>query len=211
MERTAGKMSGLNLRNINVTMFVDGKKTREAFGELVFAEFGVTGPVILTLSREIVKLLDKKSKVELSIDLKPALDEKKLDARLVRDFAKRSKEPFHSVLRGLMAKEMVPVCIAGTKIPANKQVNQISADERKKLLNWLKNLRFQITRPRPMDEAIVTAGGVDLKEIDPNTMESKIVSGLYFAGEVMDLDADTGGYNLQAAFSTGWLAGKSVI
>lgn len=209
METTAGKMAGLNLRNINVTMFVDGKKTREAFGELLFAAFGITGPVILTLSREIVHLLHQNHKVELAIDLKPALDEKKLDARLIRDFTKRSKEPFSSVLRGLMAKEMVPVCIAGTKIPANKQANQISADERKKLLNWLKDLRFHITGPRPMDEAIVTAGGVDLKEIDPKTMESKIVSGLYFAGEIMDLDADTGGYNLQAAFSTGWLAGKT--
>ena len=208
-ESAAGKMAGLNLRNINVTMFVDGKKTREAFGEVVFAEFGMTGPVILTLSKEIVKLMKQKCKVELSIDLKPALDEKKLDARLIRDFTNRSKEPFNSVLRGLMAKEMVPICIEQTKIPAKKQVNQISAEERKKLRNWLKDLRFQITRSRPMDEAIVTAGGIDLSEINPKTMESKIVAGLYFAGEIIDVDADTGGYNLQAAFSTGWLAGRS--
>lgn len=206
----AGKMKDLKLRNINVTMWVNGKKTREAFGELVFAEYGITGPVTLTLSGEIVDFLREGKKIELSIDLKPALDEKKLDARLIRDFTSRSKEPFKSVLRGLMAREMVPVCIEVTKIPAEKQVNQISGEERKRLRKWLKDFRLQVTGHRPMEEAIVTAGGVDLKEINPKTMESKIVSGLYFVGEVLDLDADTGGYNLQAAFSTGWLAGNAV-
>ena len=231
----AAEMAGLNLRNINVTVFVDGRKSRSAFGELVFAEFsskavphvlnnaegalrsgsaknepcGVTGPVILTLSGEIVDLLRDGGKIELSIDLKPALDEKKLDARLIRDFSSRGKEPFHSVLRGLMAREMVPVCIENTKIPADRQANQISSDERKRLRQWLKDLRLEVTGHRTTKEAIVTAGGVDTKEINPKTMESKITEGLYFAGEVIDINADTGGYNLQAAFSTGWLAGKS--
>lgn len=210
---TAGKttlrMKDLNLRNVKVSLWVNGEKTREAFGELVFAEYGITGPITLSLSGEVVDLLHAEKKVEISIDLKPALDEKKLDARLIRDFTSRSKEPFRSVLRGLMAKEMVPVCLDETKIPANKPVNQISSAERKNLRNWLKDFRLSITGHRPMEEAIVTAGGVDLQEVNPRTMESKIISGLYFAGEVLDLDADTGGYNLQAAFSTGWLAGNS--
>ena len=212
----AGKMAGLNLRNINVTMFVDGKKSRSAFGELVFAEFakngtcGVTGPVILTLSGEIVDLLRDGRKIELSIDLKPALDEKKLDARLIRDFSTRGKEPFNSILRGLMAREMVPVCIEKSGIPAERSGNQISSNERKRVRQWLKDFRLEVVGHRPIEEAIVTAGGVNTKEINPKTMESKILKGLYFAGEVINFDADTGGYNLQAAFSTGWLAGQSV-
>jgi predicted Rossmann fold flavoprotein len=205
----AGKMTGLNLRNINVSLFVDGKKSDSAFGELVFAEYGLTGPVILTLSGKIVDLLRDGRRVELSIDLKPALDEKKLDARLIRDFTNRSKEPFRSVLRGLMAREMVPVCIEATGIPGDRQANQISAVERKQLRQWLKNFRLEISGNRPIKEAIVTAGGIETKEINPKTMESKIITGLFVAGEVIDIDADTGGYNLQAAFSTGWLAGTS--
>lgn len=208
-DSSARGMAGLNLRNINVTMFVDGKRVKSEFGELVFAEYGLTGPVILTLSGIIVDLLREGREIELSIDLKPALDEKKLDARLIRDFSSRTREPFSSVLRGLVAREMVKVFIERTGIPAERQANQISAQERKNLRMLLKDFRFKISGTRPMGEAIVTAGGVDTREIDPRTMESQIISRLYFAGEVIDLDADTGGYNLQAAFSTGWLAGFS--
>jgi len=240
-ENCAGKMNGLNLRNIGVTLFVDGKKIRSEFGELVFADFGITGPITLTLSKEVIDILyDNKQqqyesvkqyssdtqrleakekkllainpscKIEISIDLKPALDEKKLNNRLIRDFTKRSTEQFSSVLRGLMAKEMVPVCINATKISPKKLVNQISSQERKKLLHWLKDFRLEIIGHRPIAEAIVTSGGVDTKEINPKTMESKICKNLFIVGELLDLDADTGGYNLQAAFSTGWVAGNSV-
>lgn len=210
-ESCAGKMSGLNLRNIGVTLFVDGKKTRSEFGELVFADFGITGPITLTLSKEVIRYLNEKKDVKLSIDLKPALDEKKLDNRLIRDFTKRSTEQFSSVLRGLMAREMVPVCLEATKISPKKLVNQISSQERKRLLHWLKDFRLEIIGHRPLAEAIVTSGGVDTKEINPKTMESKICKNLFIIGELLDLDADTGGYNLQAAFSTGWVAGGSAV
>ncbi|MBN2428960.1 MAG: NAD(P)/FAD-dependent oxidoreductase [Deltaproteobacteria bacterium] len=205
----AGRMADLNLRNINVKMLVDGKKRREAFGELVFADFGVTGPVILTLSGETVDLLQLGKKIELSIDLKPALDERKLDARLLRDLEARGKEPVNSILRGLIPREMVPVCLDSISLPSDRRGNSLSAEERKRLRYWLKDFRLEVTGHRPFAEAIITAGGVDTREVDPRTMESRKVKGLYFAGEVLDLQADTGGYNLQAAFSTGWLAGRS--
>ncbi len=205
----AKRMAGLNLRNINVRMLVNGRKRREAFGEVVFAEFGLTGPAILTLSGDIVERLEKKESIVLSLDLKPALDEKKLDNRLLRDFKERHKERFDSILRGLLPREMVPVCLALTSIAAERTGNSVTAGERRRLRTWLKDFRFEITGARPFDEAIVTAGGVDTREVDPRTMESRLTRGLFFAGELLDIQADTGGYNLQAAFSTGWLAGKS--
>ncbi len=206
---SAGRMVDLNLRNINVRMLVDGKKRREAFGELVFAGFGVTGPVILTLSGEAVDMLQSGKKVELAIDLKPALDEKKLDARLLRDLDSRRKEPLSSILRGLIPREMVPVCLDLTSISGERCGNDLTAKERRRLLNWLKDFRLEVSGHRPFPEAIITAGGVNTREVDPRTMESRKTKGLYFAGEILDLQADTGGYNLQAAFSTGWLAGRS--
>jgi predicted Rossmann fold flavoprotein len=197
------------LRNINVTVWVDGKKADQAFGEMLFTHFGVSGPIILTLSRGVVDALKAKKKVHISIDLKPALDDQKLDARLLRDFKEYGKQQFQTILKGLLPKKMIPTCIALTGIPAEKIGNQISADERKRLRTWLKDFRLRISDHRAFNQAIVTAGGVDTKEVDPKTMASRLVSGLYFAGEVLDIDADTGGYNLQAAFSTGWLAGRS--
>ncbi len=203
----APKMAGLNLRNIKVRMYINGKKRREAFGEMVFTEFGLGGPVVLTLSGEAVDALDSGHKIVFSIDLKPALDEKKLDMRLLRDFKKRGKEQFSSLLRGLLPREMVPVCIDLTGITPEKMVNTITAKERCTLRTWLKDFRLEVTGHRPLAEAIVTAGGIDTREINPRTMESRICEGLYIAGELLDIQADTGGYNLQAAFSTGWLAG----
>jgi predicted Rossmann fold flavoprotein len=205
----AKKMTGLNLRNVNVRMFINGKKKREEFGEVVFTEFGLTGPTILTLSGEAVDNLRSGQKVTFSIDLKPALDEKKLDARLQRDIASRGKEQINSLLRGLVAREMVPVCLNLIGIPADHPVCKISAQERKRLRTWLKDFRFEVVAYRPFTEAIITAGGMDTREIDPRTMESRKVKGLFIAGELLDIQADTGGYNLQAAFSTGWLAGRS--
>ncbi len=205
----AGSMAGLQLRNIAVRLFINGKKKGEAFGELAFTDFGLSGPVILTLSGRIVDALQEKSEVHLLLDLKPALDEKKLDARLVRDFEERRAEPMHSVLRGLLPKEMVAMALASAHIDKNRQAGTVRSEERKRLRQWLKNFRLKVIGHRPMAEAIITAGGVHTKEVDPRTMQSRLVRGLYLAGEVLDLQADTGGYNLQAAFSTGWLAGRS--
>ena len=206
---STGKMPGLNLRNVKVSLFVNGKKKREAFGEVVFAKFGITGPAILTLSGEIVDLLEKQQQIELSLDLKPALDDKKLDARLIRDFTTRVKETLASVLRGLLPHEIIPVCLAETQLGADRTVTNITAAERRKLRLWLKDFRLKVTGHRPFSEAIITAGGINTKEIDPRTMESRFTKGLYIVGELLDIQADTGGYNLQAAFSTGWVAGGS--
>jgi predicted Rossmann fold flavoprotein len=205
----ASRMEGLQLRNIQVRLFINGKKRGEAFGELGFTAFGLGGPVILTLSGIIVEALLQKNEVNLLIDLKPALDDKKLDARLVRDLEQRRLESMESVLRGLMPREMVPVALEAAQIEAKRPAGTIRGDERKRLRHWLKNFRLQVVGHRPLEEAIVTAGGVDTKEVHPKTMESRLVAGLFFAGEILDIQADTGGYNLQAAFSTGWLAGRS--
>ncbi len=204
----ATEMAGLNLRNVGVRMLVDGKKRRQAFGEMVFTEFGLTGPVTLTLSGEAVDAVHAGHRVVLAIDLKPALDEQKLDVRLLRDFAARSKEELGSVLRGLLPREMVPVCLRGTDIPAHCMAGQVRAQQRRRLRTWLKDFRLEVTGHRPFSEAIITAGGVDTREVDPRTMESRHTKGLFIVGELLDIQADTGGYNLQAAFSTGWLAGR---
>ncbi len=205
----AGKMAGLQLRNIAVRVFIDNKKYAEAFGELTFMPYGLSGPVVLTLSGQVVEALDASKKVTLSLDLKPALDDKKLDARLLRDFGTRQKEPLSSLLGGLLPREMIPVALNLSKVPPYRLGGEVRSAERKRLRSWLKDFRLNISGYRPLKEAIVTAGGVDLGEINPRTMESKLVQGLYFAGELLDIQADTGGYNLQAAFSTGWLAGHS--
>lgn len=203
------EMVELNLRNVNVRMYVDGRRKRQEFGEVVFAEFGLTGPVILTLSGDIVDALRDGRKVALSIDLKPALDDQKLDARLIRDLTTRSKEEMQSILRGLLPREMVSFCLDAVGVDPRKTGGQLHAKERKRLRSWLKDFRMQIQGHRPISEAIVTAGGVDVREVDPRTMESRKIKGLYIAGELLDIQGDTGGYNLQAAFSTGWLAGRS--
>lgn len=205
----AKKMAGLNLRNVNTRMFVSGKKKREQFGEIVFTEFGLTGPSILTLSGEAVDSLRNGHKVAFSIDLKPALDEKKLDARLQRDIDSRGKEQIGSLLRGLIPREMVPVCLDLTRICGEHPASGISAKERVRLRTWLKDFRLEVSGCRPFAEAIITSGGADIREIDPMTMESRKTKGLFIAGELLDIQADTGGYNLQAAFSTGWLSGRS--
>jgi predicted Rossmann fold flavoprotein len=206
---TALRLKGLSLRNVNVTLFVDGKKIAEAFGEMLFTHFGLSGPIILTLSRRAVDALRERREVALSIDLKPALDDAKLDARLLRDIDAHGKQYYRTLLQGLLPKKLIAVCIELTGIPADKLANQITSEERIRLRTWLKDFRFQITGHRSFDQAIITAGGIDLREVDPRRMASRMIDGLYFAGEVLDIDADTGGFNLQAAFSTGWLAGQS--
>jgi predicted Rossmann fold flavoprotein len=206
---TAPRLQGLSLRNVTARVLVDGKKSAEAFGEMLFTHFGLSGPIILTLSKVAVDALRDRKAVHLSIDLKPALENTKLDARLQRDLNAQGKKQYHTILKGLLPQKLIPVCVDATGISPDKPAHQITSQERKVLLSWLKDFRFEIRGHRSFSQAIVTAGGVHTREVDPRSMESRKVAGLYFAGEVLDVDADTGGYNLQAAFSTGWLAGRS--
>lgn len=205
----AGKMIDLNLRNINATLLIDTHRIASEFGELTFTRHGISGPVILTLSGKAVDALRSNKQVEIIIDLKPALNEEKLNARLQRDFISRAKEPLLSILRGLLPKPLIQICIKQTKIPSYTLGKNINKKQQSDLLNWLKNFKIKITGHRPFAEAIITAGGINTEEINSETMESKLIRGLYFAGEVLDIQGNTGGYNLQAAFSTGYLAGTS--
>ncbi|HPI27202.1 MAG TPA: NAD(P)/FAD-dependent oxidoreductase [Candidatus Marinimicrobia bacterium] len=205
----ATRLQGLSLKNVGIKVFADSRKIADEFGEMLFTHFGLSGPVILTISKLVVDALNAKQKVRISIDLKPALDDQKLDLRLQRDFAQHGKMQFKSVLKEFLPQKLIPVCLDLIKIPPEKTCNQITTAERRRLRLWLKNFNFDISGHRGFGEAIITAGGVALNEVDSQTLQSKIVQGLYFAGEILDLDADTGGYNLQAAFSTGWLAGQS--
>jgi predicted Rossmann fold flavoprotein len=205
----AQELQGLSLRNVSVRVHVDGKQHSQKFGEMLFTHFGVSGPVILTLSRQVVDALEAGKPVSIYIDLKPALEDDKLNARLLRDLDSGGKKQFHSMLKGLLPRKMIPVCLDVTAIPGDKACHQITSEERHRLHKFLKDFRLEVDGHRGFRHAIVTAGGVDLREIDPRTMASRLVKGLYFGGEVLDVDADTGGYNLQAAFSTGWLAGRS--
>lgn len=205
----AQRLQGLSLKNVAVSTYINGKKAVEEFGEMLFTHFGVSGPVILSMSGRVVDAIENKDKVYISIDLKPALDEEKLDARLLRDLNEHGKQKYKTMLKQLLPAKLIPVCTDLTGISPDKACHQITADERKRLRLWLKGLRLEIKGYSPVEEAIITAGGVDIKEVDPRTMCSKLVKDLYFAGEVLDINADTGGFNLQAAFSTGWLAGRS--
>jgi predicted Rossmann fold flavoprotein len=205
----AERLQGLSLRNAAVRLRIDGQQQADAFGEMLFTHFGVSGPMILYLSKLAVDALRAGQKVELSIDLKPALDKKTLDARLLRDLDAQGKKHFQNLLKGLLPSKLIPVCVDLVGIPAHKPAHQVTAEERTRLRKWLKDFRLKVTGHRPFEEAIVTAGGVALDEVDPRTMESRLVKGLYFAGEVLDIDANTGGFNLQAAFSTGWVAGRA--
>ncbi|MDD3731393.1 MAG: NAD(P)/FAD-dependent oxidoreductase [candidate division Zixibacteria bacterium] len=205
----APRLQGLSLRNVEATVRIEGRKKCHAFGEMLFTHFGLSGPIILTLSGLVVDALRDKKKVTVHIDLKPALDEKKLDNRLLRDFKTFGKRQFHTYLKELLPQSLVPVGIKLTGIAPDKEIHHITAEERRRLRGWLKDFMLVIKGHRSFAEAIITAGGVCVKEVDPRTMASRLVKGLYFAGEVMDINGDTGGYNLQAAFSTGWLAGHS--
>ena len=205
----AQRLQGVSLRNVSIRVLVQEKKLAQGFGEMVFTHFGVSGPVILSLSRHVVDAFRLGRRVILSIDLKPALDHRKLDARLLREFGEHGKRKFQTHLKGLLPRKLIPVCMDKTGISPDKQGHQITASERKRLRMWLKDFCLEVNGYRPFEEAIITAGGVSTREVDPRTMASRLVKGLYFAGEVLDVDADTGGYNLQAAFSTGWVAGRS--
>lgn len=199
------ELSGFAPRNVTLSVCENGKLIFKELGEMLFAHFGVTGPLVLSASCHMHDFGTKK--YELFIDFKPALDEQKLDERILRDFARFSNRDFGNALDELAAKSFIPVLVRLSGIPAEKKVHSVTKQERKKLVSLLKAFPVQVTGPRPIDEAIVTSGGVNVREIDPRTMQSKLVGGLYFAGEVLDVDAYTGGFNLQIAWSTGRCAG----
>lgn len=206
-EDYAEKMQGVSLKNINVKLYDGKKEIYSAFGEMLFTHFGVTGPVILSASSIITKRLHEGKKILLEIDFKPALTDEKLDARILREFDKNINRDFKNSLDSMLPKKVIPVVIEYSGIDGDKKINTISREERKKLLNALKHFTLTIDGTRDFNEAIITQGGISVKDINPGTMESKIVNGLYFAGEMIDIDAFTGGYNLQLAWSTGYLAG----
>ena len=200
---------GLSLRNVNLKVLVDGDVKKEMFGEMLFTHFGVSGPIILTLSRDIAKWLREGKIVELSLNLKPALTKEQLDKRICRDFEKYSRKQIKNALGDLLPSKMISTVIDLAFIDENKFVNQISKAERERLVDLLQDMMMTVTKTRPLSEAIVTAGGISTKEINPKTMESKLIKDLYCVGEVVDVDAFTGGYNLQAAFSMGFVAGEA--
>ena len=202
------EMQGFSLKNVTLSAYEDGKLIYRELGEMLFTHFGVSGPLVLSASAHMRKM--GSADYRLLIDLKPGLDEKKLDARVLRDFAKYANREYKNALGDLLGRSMIPVVLRLSAIPEDKPVREITREERRRLVGLLKAFPVSVTGFRPIDEAIVTAGGVSTREVNPRTMESRLIRGLYFAGEVLDLDAYTGGFNLQIAWSTGYVAGNSV-
>lgn len=211
-------MQGLSLKNVSIKLIdkVKNKKICEEFGEMMFTHFGVTGPIIISSSSSLIRYknienLMKNRNVELSLDLKPALDKEKLDLRIRRDFEELKNKQFKNSLDKLLPQKIIEPIVKLSKISPEKKVNEVTKEERLYLGEIIKGLKLNISKFRPLDEAIVTSGGVSVKEINPKTMESKIIRNLYFAGEIIDVDAYTGGFNLQIAFSTGYTAGGKFV
>lgn len=202
-------LQGLSLRNISISILDGKKEVYSDFGEMLFTHFGVTGPVVLSGSSRIASLL-KRKELKMVIDLKPALTAEQLDERILRDFKDELNKQFKNSLDALLPKKMIPVIVELSKIMPDKKVNEITKQERQTLVELIKNLTVTLVGLRGFNEAIITQGGVDVKQINPSTMESKLVKNLYFAGEVLDVDAVTGGFNLQVAWSTGHLAAMSI-
>lgn len=204
---------GLSLRNVEVSIVSKEKVQAKMFGEMMFTHFGVTGPTILSLSHTVGKLLCKKktAPIAVSINLKPALTAEVLDKRLQKDFDLYSKKQLANGMKDLLPSNLIPIIISLAKLDPAKPINQITKEERQQLCHVLQHMILTVKGLRPVEEAIVTAGGISLKEFNPKTMESKLVKGLYGAGEVLDIDAFTGGYNLQAAFSTGYVAAMHIV
>ena len=210
------ELQGLSLRNINIQIkdIEKNKNIYEDFGEMLFTHFGVSGPTILSSSAHLVRYKDieekmRKRKIILTIDFKPALTEERLDNRILRDFDAQKNKQFKNSLDALLPQKLIPIIIEKSEINPNKKVNEVTKEERKKLVQMLKKFEIEIQKFRPIEEAIITSGGINIKEINPKTMESKIIKGLYFAGEIIDVDSYTGGFNLQIAYSTGYVAGLS--
>ena len=213
-KRLCQEMQGLSLRNVKVKITENNKVIYEDFGEMLFTHYGISGPIILSASAVLIRYknideLLKENKVKIHIDLKPALDEEKLDNRILRDFEELKNKQFKNSLGLLLPKKMVEPMVSIIGIDPEKRINEITKEERKTIVKNLKNLELTINGFRGIEEAIVTKGGISIKEINPKTMESKLIQGLYFAGEIIDLDAFTGGFNLQIAWSTGYVAAQN--
>ena len=208
-EGFCSRLCGLSLKNVTLTLFEEGKKKPifSELGEMMFTDFGITGPLVLSASAYVNKAPELYS---IKVDLKPALDAETLDKRILRDFAAELNKDFINFLDALLPKRLISVVVNLSGIEPRKKVNGITREERSRLVTVIKGLSLSVLRLRPIEEAVVTSGGISLKEINPATMESKLISGLYFAGEIIDVDCFTGGFNLQTAFSTGYLAGISV-
>lgn len=208
-ESFCSHLCGLSLKNVKLSLFIEGKKNPifSQLGEMMFTDFGITGPLVLSASAYIDKSPEQYT---VKIDLKPALDIQTLDKRILRDFSEEPNKDFINSLDQLLPKRLVSVIVHNTGIDPHKKVNNITREERHRLICELKELTVHVLRLRPIEEAVVTSGGITLKEINPATMQSKLINGLYFAGEIIDVDCFTGGFNLQTAFSTGYLAGISV-
>ncbi len=202
------ELEGLSLRNVEISLFQGGKKQESRFGEALFTAHGMSGPIILDMSKRIGELLER-GKTELFIDLKPALDHDKLDKRILRDLEENRKKAMKNILPGLLPKKLIPVMLELTGIDPEKKGSDITKEERKKLRLLLKEFPLTVKELHGFNKAIITTGGVSLKEVDPKTMRSRIIDNLYFAGEILDLDGPTGGYNLQVCWSTGYVAGES--
>ena len=205
--KECAELQGLSLKNVSIKLKNNDKIIYEAFGEMIFTHYGVSGPIILSASAYLIRLkkldeLLKKGNIKLVIDLKPALSKEKLDQRILRDFQEVKNKEFKNSLDKLLPQKLISVIIENTKINPYKKVNEITKEERTRIVENLKELEIDITGIRPIEEAIITSGGISTKEINPKTMESKLIKGLYFAGEVIDIDALTGGFNLQIAWST---------
>ena len=207
-EEWVSELQGLSLRNVRVALMADEKKVTDIFGEMLFTHYGASGPVVLSLSRDVARLLAEGRFVELMIDLKPALSFEQLDNRIVRDLEKYQRKEMKNAMKDLLPGRLIMPVLDGAYIAPDRMANSVTRAERHRLVNVLKGLVVTVTKTRPISEAIVTAGGVSVKEINPKTMESRLIKKLYFAGEVVDVDAFTGGYNLQAAFSMGAAAGN---
>ena len=210
------ELQGLSLKNVSIKIIDDdnGKNIYEDFGEMLFTHYGVSGPIILSSSAHLVRYKNieekyKNMKIRLVIDFKPALSEQKLESRILRDFEEIKNKQYKNSLDKLLPQKLIPVIIEKSKIKASKKVNEITKIERRMLVNEIKNFNIHIKKSRPIDEAIITSGGINIKEINPKTMSSKLIKNLYFAGEIIDVDGYTGGFNLQIAYSTGYVAGLS--
>ena len=201
-------VQGLSLKNVRATLIVEGEPIGDEFGEMIFTHFGVSGPIVLTLSRKAAFALEEGKFVELSINLKPALSAEQLDARVLRDFEKYINKTAKNAAVDLLPAKLIPIILDLAFVDEDKKINSVTAAERARLVETLQDFRLTISKTRPISEAIVTSGGVSTKEINPTTMQSKLIDGLYFAGEVVDVDGFTGGYNLQAAFAMGAAAAE---
>jgi len=208
-EKWIKDLEGLSLKNVQISLFQNNKKIDSRFGEALFTDNGMSGPIILDMSKKIGELL-KNGSVELTIDFKPALDFKTLDGRIQKDFSLQNNKMFKNSLDWLLPKKLIPIIVKLSKISPEKKINSITKVERKMLLHLIKDFRLHIKNLESFELAIITAGGVNLAEVDPKTMQSKIINNLYLAGEVLDLDGPTGGFNLQVAWSTGFTAGDSI-